>query len=229
MRMQSGSNLTAARGDLTRDALIEAGILVFGRDGFHSASTRVLAETAEVNQALIGYHFRNKEGLYLAVLENIAAKIRQNIAPLAKAIDEELANQHGGEPEHLKRERAFELLFKLTDRLLAIMVSEESSAFAQIILREQQTPSSAFDVLFEGYMRHLLGMVCKLVERLRPSQTVDDARLIAVTILGQVLAFRAAHAGILRYLDWNKIGPAELAKIQARVRRNVRAQILISE
>ena len=54
------------RGDITREAFIQAAIEIFGRDGFHAASTRAIAERAGANQALIGYHFRGKLGLYKA-------------------------------------------------------------------------------------------------------------------------------------------------------------------
>ena len=69
----------ADRGDVTREALIKAAIEIFGRDGFHAASTRAIAERAGANQALIGYHFRGKLGLYHATFEYIIGKIAARI------------------------------------------------------------------------------------------------------------------------------------------------------
>jgi AcrR family transcriptional regulator len=43
--------------------------VVFARAGFGSAKLREIAEAADVNPALIGYHFHTKEGLYLAAFE----------------------------------------------------------------------------------------------------------------------------------------------------------------
>ena len=73
------------RGDLTRDALIQAAMAVFGRDGFHATTTRAIAEEAKVNQALIGYHYGGKEGLYLAMFEHIAGQLGQRLDPLVDA------------------------------------------------------------------------------------------------------------------------------------------------
>ena len=49
-----------ARSTNARDALIEAGIEVFGQKGYGGASNRELADDAGVNQALIAYHFDGK-------------------------------------------------------------------------------------------------------------------------------------------------------------------------
>jgi hypothetical protein len=55
---------------------------------------------------------------------------------------------------------------------------------------------------------------------LRPGLSVEEARLMVITIMGQVLVFRFARAGLLRHLEWERIGEHELAAIRARVRQN---------
>ena len=45
---------TADRGDQTRSALVQAALAAFSEKGFHGVSTREIAGTAQVNQALIG-------------------------------------------------------------------------------------------------------------------------------------------------------------------------------
>ncbi len=57
-------------------AILDAAEQAFGRHGFEGASMRAIAERAEVAQALLHYHFRNKETLYEAVFERRAAVIR---------------------------------------------------------------------------------------------------------------------------------------------------------
>ena len=78
---------TATRGEPTREALLRAAIDVFGRDGFDAASTRAISDAAGVNQALIGYHFGGKPGLYLAALRSIAASVSTRIGPLVESIE----------------------------------------------------------------------------------------------------------------------------------------------
>jgi hypothetical protein len=41
--------------------------------------------------------------------------------------------------------------------------------------------------------------------------------------MGQALVFRAARAAVLRSLDQDALGPADLAEIQNRLEANVRA------
>lgn len=52
----------------SRGAILNAARTVFARSGYEGASTREVAEIARVNNAMIYYHFRDKEALYRAVL-----------------------------------------------------------------------------------------------------------------------------------------------------------------
>lgn len=63
----------------TSSKLIETATLLFAKKGFAAVSIRELAQAAQVNSALISYHFRGKEGLYLAVLE-------EQFQPIAEAL-----------------------------------------------------------------------------------------------------------------------------------------------
>ncbi len=58
----------ARPGLATRAAILSAARNVFARCGFEGASTREVAEVARVNNAMIYYHFKDKGGLYQAVL-----------------------------------------------------------------------------------------------------------------------------------------------------------------
>ena len=54
----------------TRAAILAAARRVFAQHGLDGASVREVAETAKVNNAMIYYHFKDKEDLYHAVLSN---------------------------------------------------------------------------------------------------------------------------------------------------------------
>ena len=54
----------------TRAAILAAARRVFAQHGLDGASVREVAETAKVNNAMIYYHFKDKEDLYRAVLTN---------------------------------------------------------------------------------------------------------------------------------------------------------------
>lgn len=66
----------------TRVKMVHAAIEVFGALGYEGASTRTLAERAEVNLAAIPYHFGGKRGLYLAAAQVIADYARERMEPV---------------------------------------------------------------------------------------------------------------------------------------------------
>lgn len=217
------------RGDATRDALVAAAIQVFSRDGFHAASLREIADVANVNQALIGYHFRNKEGLYLAVFEHIVKQIRQRIGPISDEIDAALTAPDDTPNSKAQSGRYLALLLRLTDGMVMLLAHEQSAPWSQLILREHHSPTAAFSVLYDGFMGRVLNLLTKLVQRLRGSDSITDARLLVATILGQMLVFRSARAGVLRHMGWERIGEDELSAIQAQIRRNLAALFIAGD
>ncbi len=58
-----------ARGDETRQRIVEAAMNLFGEYGFDGASTRDIAAAAGVNAPALQYYFGNKQGVYLACCE----------------------------------------------------------------------------------------------------------------------------------------------------------------
>lgn len=221
--------LSPARGDATREALVSTAMTVFARDGFHAVSTREIAEAANVNQALIGYHFRSKEGLYLAVFEHIARQIGERLGPIADSIEAALASGPQGGGASRRRAAYLPLILRLTDGMADLLSQDRSEPWAQLILREQQAPTAAFSVLYEGFMKRVMEVLTRLVERIRGPDDEDGARLMVATILGQVIVLRAARASIRRHLGWDRIGEAELARFQQQVRANVTAMLSTKE
>lgn len=222
--MNVDGSLHASRGEATRAALIGAAIEAFGRDGFEAASTRAIAEAAGANQALIGYHFGGKSGLYLAALQHIVERIGERVGPLVGSIEAELGGPKGN---GAAAERALALLQQLLEAFLAMLTSEESAAWARLILREQQDPSEGFDLLYSSTMQRLLAVMTRLIGRVRgvPADAAAT-RLTALTLVGQVLVFRVARAAILRQMGWERIGPGEIDAVRAELRRNVTAILM---
>lgn len=68
-KMHAGRRPKSLRVDTdTRAAILNAAQSVFARRGFEGTSIREVAETAGVNNAMIYYHFKDKQELYQAVL-----------------------------------------------------------------------------------------------------------------------------------------------------------------
>ncbi len=52
----------------TRRRLLEAALVVFAEKGFDGAGIRDIAERAKANSAMVQYHFKGKEGIYLEAM-----------------------------------------------------------------------------------------------------------------------------------------------------------------
>ena len=63
----------------SKEKIIEAAIEVFFEKGFDAASMRAIAEKAGLTKPMIYYHFKNKEALYIALLEENLALFCQQL------------------------------------------------------------------------------------------------------------------------------------------------------
>ncbi len=76
-----------ARGDETRQRIIDSAIVLFGELGFEGASTRAIARHAGVNTPALQYYFENKEGLYVTCADFLAEESYGWFEPLLERIE----------------------------------------------------------------------------------------------------------------------------------------------
>lgn len=67
---------TREDGDATKNRIIEAAGRLFAERGYAETTSKEICETVGANMAAVNYHFGNRDGLYLAVLE----KVRTHLA-----------------------------------------------------------------------------------------------------------------------------------------------------
>lgn len=73
--------------------LILAGINIFSKEGYDAATTKRIAEVARVNEALIHRYFKNKLGLFFAILREFHERLSVHLSyPEGKTLEEEIAN-----------------------------------------------------------------------------------------------------------------------------------------
>lgn len=200
------------RGQQARRALLEAGLQVFADHGPANATTRQIARLAGQNIAAIAYYFGSKEGLYLAVAEEIVERMQSMMgAPLAQA--EGFLGAKRRSPE-----RALEYLKMLLAALVQALTRRETVNYSKILMREQLEPSAAFAVLYEQGIgplhRGLCGLLAVCIEDRADAERV---LLHGHALLGTALVFRTAHETILRRGGWSQLGENEVAAITATV------------
>lgn len=206
------------RGDAARERLLNAAIDVFGLFGFDGASTRKLADAAEVNLQAIPYYFGSKEGLYLATAEHLAGLIQAHVATLRERLGQRLSEAEGAGAS-IGREEARALLAEMLEAMAALFVSPHSERWARFLIREQMAPTEAFQRIYGGVMEPTLDVARRLVGILVAADPDSDGvRLRTLALLGGVMVFRVAHAAVLRQLGWEAIGPEETGRVRRLAR-----------
>ncbi len=207
------------RGEDTRLRILRTALQVFATEGYEGASTRTLAERANVNLPALQYYFGNKEGLYRAVIDHIGEIVESRIAPVAEQIHAALAA--GDVP----RRQLIELLCRMLDAFVALVTDQTSPDWesrALFFARAEIEQQPALDTLHKRVMRQIVEPCAVLIGRLtgQPPDT-EPTLLRTVAVIGQVTVFcnRKAHQA----LGWNQLEGARVRTIQALVREHTRA------
>lgn len=207
----------------TREALIEAAIEIFGHNGFHAASNRELADRAGVNSALISYHFGGKTGLYLASFQSIQEQMAVELQPVAEQLRADIAVIHADPVD--RNARCLASMEKLLFAMLDMLSQEKASAWAMLILREQQQPTEAFEILYQGIFKNLLEILGTLIALATDGDPKNKTiRLSALTVIGQVLMVRTLRATVMRHMAWKKISTREIREIREQIRATLHAR-----
>lgn len=170
----------------TKNRILESAGEIFGKKGFKDATIRRIAKDAGVNIAAINYHFRDKEGLYRAVLEEVfhtgftRFPANLDLPPNAK-------------PE--ERLRAF--IRAMFYRLQSGEGWGGISGRGRLIAREMFDPSPAFELILDRYIKPHKDLLAAII-----AEVMDDAprqELVlpcAISIIGQCIYYAFASTVI---------------------------------
>ncbi|RWB01471.1 MAG: DUF1956 domain-containing protein [Mesorhizobium sp.] len=204
--------------EMTRGALVQAALKLFGRQGFDGTSTREIAAEARANIGSIAYHFGGKEGLRAAAADFIVETI-QGVAGQA------LGNVQAPAPGPANPEAAQALLLAALERMVGFVVaSPQAGEIVQFVLRELSHPTAALDRIYDGVFEPTHRRLCQLWEQATGEPAESEAtRLTVFTLIGQVIYFRIGREAVMRRMGWKDIGAAEAAKVVAVTSGNLKA------
>ena len=203
----------------TDSRLLDVAVDHFGRLGLEGASTRAIARDAGTLMSSITYHFGGKEGLYLAAADHIAAHMHTMIEPML-----ERAAALGGKDGDIAGARAS--IHAIICGMAMMMMHDETAAVSRFIVREQADPTEAFTRIYAGVMGQMLDRLASLLITTSADRlTLLEARLRAVTIVGQVLVFRVARATVMTGMGWTQFGPDEAALVTRTIAANLDAML----
>lgn len=204
------------KGEQTRRKLLLAALMKFGEHGYENASVREIADEAGQNVAAIAYHFGNKEKLYVAVLSGIG----DYIAGIHSALVREVASRQADGT--LTAAAAREFLKGMMRNMLQEMASGELAKIRLVMMREQSSPSSNFDVLYLRTIEPLHRLLAVLVGTATGTDPEADATILrGHALFGQVICFQVARSTIQRRLGADPFSPAHLAEIETLIGQHI--------
>ncbi len=181
---------------------------------------RDIAGKAEVNLALVNYHFLSKENLY--------AEIAQMIVEYQKKVSAEFFDRL----ERVKKSKSREEARILITDFLASRIrceSEKNKHVRNIILimmREELCNTQAYSLFLKEIFLPRVLAVAKLVEIASGGEFKGENSLIAAKMmLGLTHLFNTARTGFKYDLKWRRIGKKEAARVNA-VAEKIVAKIL---
>ena len=203
----------ASAAEQTRAALLQAGLKLFGRQGFDGTSTREIARLAKANIGSIAYHFGGKEGLHAACADFIVETIRKVTEP-ALAADRPAS---AGDAEAR--------LAQALDRAVAFLVaSPEAGDIAQFVMRQLAQPGAALDRIYAGVFEPTHRTLCALWEQAtgEPADS-ETTKLTVFTMIGQIVYFRIGREAVMRRMGWSDITGPQAAAIAGVAKSNLAA------
>ena len=203
------------------ERLLAAGERLFAERGYADVSTRALTRAAAVNLSAITYHFGGKEGLYRAVI----ARMLRETEPLRRALIEDIRDgvaRAGADRPALAR-----VALSLVRRILAAQVlTEVPGGRMQIMLREANKPSFAFDDVMADHVNPIHDAVCALVAAARRQAAEDETvRILAHAVIGQCVVFGFGRRVIQTRLGWDDVTPERFERIVDAVGASVLAAL----
>ena len=198
----------------TRQALILAGLRLFGRQGFAATSVRQLAQEAGANIAAIAYHFGGKDGLRTACAEEFGR--RMGAAMGARPISDD-ASADGAREELRAIIRAM---------LGFLLGAEGASELVPFMLRELAEDGPGIDIVYRGFAEPMHRRLSLLWARATGAEAEDESVKLAVfALIGQLMYFRIGQSIVTRRMGWAAIGPQEARQITERIIRNLDAML----
>lgn len=172
----------------TKQRIIDAAGDIFGRDGFKAATVRKIASAAHANVASINYYFRDKEGLYRAVLEDTFSKGFQKFPST-------LNPEAGREPG----QRLHTFIHAMFHRFLSKEGWGGIDGRGKLIAREFFEPTPAFESIVETYIKPHKEILVSIISDLSGGKaSMDQVLACAFSIIGQCVYYAFAAPIIQR-------------------------------
>ncbi len=190
----------------TEERLLEAAGEVFAEYGYRGATVRQICEKAKANLAAVNYYFRDKDGLYLAVMRYLHTTGTDIYPP-------SLGLKPGANADH--KLRAF--IRSLLNRLLG---EGRPNWHMKLAARELIEPTPALDVIVEEAIRPLSKELEFIVRELLGSKADDElVRLCMLSVVSQCGFYHHSMAVISRLYPVQKFASQDIERLADHITR----------
>jgi TetR/AcrR family transcriptional regulator, regulator of cefoperazone and chloramphenicol sensitivity len=195
-----------------RERLLAAALAEFGTRGFDGTTARHLSAIADAPLSAIPYHFGTMESLYRETVAQVLRLMGERLGPAVS-----IAEQAAISCKASQAKAAIQAL--LYEIMRVVVVSEESTQWAKLLMREMQTPSLAIVSLQEDIMFRAHRAICGLIHRGTGKDLGStDVALQAFALLGQVIVFRHIQPIVRLRMGWPRMGDYELELLKKAIR-----------
>lgn len=192
-------------GQVTRARLLEAAAEVFAEQGYRHAKIRDICTKANANVASVNYHFRDKEQLYMAVIEYVL----QQAQPQAP----HLSLNPGDPPE--EQLRSFIHAF-----VTSLLTPNYPEMHARLVAHETIDPTPALDMVVEKLVRPLSDALDRIVGQLLGAAAVPDlVELCSVSIISQCTLYHNSREILKRLNPQRKYDSTAVAQLSEHITR----------
>ncbi len=132
--------------EATKEKIIQNAMLLFAQKGYDATTTDDIAKESDINKAMIYYYYKNKSGLYSAVMSHVL-----------DAIYKEIVNKESEENAPL---RALELFIKTY-----AVHCEKNPYLPALLLRELSDSGAHLPQEMFSNMRQLFGLLSSILNR----------------------------------------------------------------
>lgn len=216
-----------ARGEETKERIIQAALALFGERGYEQTSTRDIAARAGVNAPALQYYFDGKDGLYLACAEHMAQRGRARWAPALEKVRTILAKK-------TDTDTLIECVWILVDRAADAMLlpRDEIETWSRFMAWEnlrKKGPEDAEAVLDRCFRSEVKTLLRELVGRITGRKPDDMlTRIRIVLLMSPVMAFFSMRGKVLGELGWQELDEGRVKTIKEVLHEQVFATLKAS-
>lgn len=224
MNPQNASIIESAdlkKGAMAREKMLHAALVVFGKHGFDGATTRMLAQEANMNLGAIPYYFGSKEDLYAEAADYLASfiEVRQ-----AEHLQRLKAAAHSSDDPAVLSDLVVAFLM---DQAREILTENVPTSWMHFFLRAQAEQGQAFECLNRRVIEPAQAVLTEVVGRIL-GRAHDDPVTLTLAFLGihQALYIRLADSMLMKRMQWDAITPERMESLLKTVEQAIRSQLL---